>query len=340
MDANLPLVTVVVPMLNEERFIGECLDSLIDQDYPSDRLEVLVVDGRSEDRSHSIVQGKSREHGFIRLLDNPKRSAPAALNAGIRAAQGQVIAIVGAHSSVDADFVRQNVRKLVETDAACVGGGIQTVSLSAVGEAIALAMACPFGVGDAMFRYSEKEQYVDTVAFAAYRREVFDQIGLFDEELIGAEDDELNYRLRAHGGRILLSPQIRSRYVCRSSVPTLWKQYFRYGEAKVRVLQRHPRQMRWRQFVPPAFVTAVAAGLALATSGILWPLAVVAGAYLAASLGVSIYLASRTSLRHLAILPLAFATLHVAYGTGFLKGLADSAGRWCGRQFVGPAVAE
>jgi hypothetical protein len=201
-------------------------------------------------------------------------------------------------------------------------------------------MSCPFGVGDARFRYSEKEQYVDTVAFGAYRREVFDQIGLFDEELVGAEDDEFNYRLRARGGRILLSPEIRSRYVGRSSLASLWKQYYSYGDAKVSVMQRHPHQMRWRQFVPPAFVTAVVGGLILAVLGIRWPLWTVVGSYLTANLAVSLYLSSRAGLRYLAILPLAFATLHMAYGTGFLRGLVHLVGSRYERQAIEKAATE
>ena len=324
----LAVVTVVVPIRNEERFIGKCLDSLIRQDYPSDRIEVLVVDGRSEDASRAIVLEKSQEHNSIRLLDNSKRIAPAALNIGILNAEGDIVVRLDGHHFAASDFVSKNVACLSTPGVDCVGGPICTISQSFVGEAISKAMSCPFGVGNAYFRYSQKEKLVDTVANPAYRREVFDRIGLFDEELVRNQDDEFNYRLRAHGGRILLSPEIRSWYVCRSSLRKLWRQYFEYGYWKVRVLQKHPRQMRWRQFVPPVFVGALLGTLALSAFGILWPLALIAGTYLAANLAASLWVATRSDLRYLTILPLAFVILHISYGIGFLNGLIRFADRW------------
>jgi cellulose synthase/poly-beta-1,6-N-acetylglucosamine synthase-like glycosyltransferase len=322
------MVTVLVPMRNEEAFIGECLDSLIQQDYPADRMEVLVMDGRSEDASRAIVLEKSQEHTCIHLLDNPEQSTPAALNIGIRNASGDMIVRLDAHHRAAQDFVSQHVACLSKPDVDCAGGPIHTISRTYVGEAISLAMSCPFGVGDAYFRYAEKEQYVDTVANAGYSRDVFERIGLFDEALIGAEDDEFNYRLRAKGGRILLSPRIRSWYYCRESLGKLWRQYFRYGHMKVRVLQSHPRQMRWRQFVPPAFVSALLTTLALALLGIRWPLLLVAGSYTLANLAISVWVAVRSGMKYLPILPITFAVLHISYGLGFLSGLFRFAHRW------------
>jgi len=328
----LPMVTVVVPMRNEEGFIGKCLDSLIQQDYPVDRMEVLVVDGRSEDASRAIVLEKSLKHSFIRLLNNPKRITPAALNIGIRNAVGDVIIRLDAHHFAARDFISKNVAYLLKTGADCVGGPICTISQSFIGRAISLAVSCPFGVGDALFRYSQKEQCVDTVANPGYPREVFDRIGFFDEELIGAEDDEFNYRLRAYGGRILLCPQIRTWYNCRDSLRKLWQQYCQYGYMKVRVLQKHPRQMRWRQFAPPTFVVSLLSGLGLSLLGIFWPLALIAGSYLMANLVVSLWVAGQSGLRYLAVLPIAFIILHISYGTGFLIGLFRFANRWWNRK--------
>jgi len=325
----LPMVTIVVPIRDEEEFIGKCLDSLIQQDYPSDRIEVLVVDGRSEDDSRLIVLAKSQEHDFIKLIDNPKRITPSALNLGIRNASGDVIIRLDGHHYAASDFVSKNVAYLARPEVACVGGAICTISDSFVGKAISLAMSSPFGVGNALFRYSRKEQYVDTVANPAYRREVFDRIGLFDEELVRDQDDEFNYRLRAHGGHILLAPQVRTWYVCRSSLGKLWRQYFEYGYWKVRVLQKHPRQMQWRQFVPPVFVLALLAALGMSASlGVFWPLALVAGSYCAANLTASFWVAAQNDWQYLAVLPIAFAILHISYGLGFLKGLVHFINRW------------
>jgi GT2 family glycosyltransferase len=196
------------------------------------------------------------------------------------------------------------------------------------GEAVALATSSPFGVGGARFHYSQKEEWVDTVYLGAYPRRVFEQIGLFDEEMVRNQDDEFNYRLRARGGRILFSPHIRSHYTCRDKPRKLWLQYFQYGYWKVRVLQKHPRQMRWRQFVPPVFLVALLGAVGLVVAGMLWPLMLVAGSYLLANLAASLWTASRAGLRYLPVLPLTYAILHFAYGAGFLSGLVRFAGRW------------
>jgi cellulose synthase/poly-beta-1,6-N-acetylglucosamine synthase-like glycosyltransferase len=321
--AWVPMVTVVVPMRNEEEFIGGCLDSLIRQDYPPERLEVLVGDGRSEDTSRSIVLAKSQEHDFIRLLDNPKEIAAAALNQGIRNATGDVIIILSAHSSVADDFVSQNVAYLQKTGVDCVGGPIHSTSQSPLGQTISLAMSSPFGVGNALFRYSQKEQYVDTVAFGAYQRQVFDEIGLFDEILVYNEDDEFNYRLRKHGGRILLTPAIRSSYHTRTSLGQLWSQYFRYGRGKIRVMQRHPESAMIRHFVPFAFVSALAVTglLGVLNPAGLWLFLFVLASYLAVSLLFSIRICASHGWKHLPVLPVAFACLHFSYGLGTYSGL-------------------
>ena len=325
---SLPLVSVIMPIRNEAEHIGRCLDAVLAQDYPADRLDLILVDGVSEDRTCEIVEGYIQHHPNIRLLSNPQRIVPTALNKGIRAARGDIIVRVDGHTVIAPNYVRQCVAALQRTGADNVGGRMDAESPGLFGEASALATSSPFGVGSARFHYSHKEEWVDTVYMGAYRREVFDRIGLFDEEMVRDQDDEFNYRLRAHGGRVLLCPQIRSRYTNRSSPRTLWRQYSEYGYWKVRVLQKHPRQMSWRQFVPPAFVAALLGALGLAAFGILWPLALIAGSYLAANLTASLWMAVRSGSRYLVALPVAFAILHTSYGTGFLIGLIRFANRW------------
>jgi glycosyltransferase involved in cell wall biosynthesis len=322
---NIPFVTVIVPMYNERAYIGECLDSLISQDYPADHFEVLVLDGESDDGSRDIVLELARKHDFIDLLDNPRRITAAAMNVGIQNARGDVIIILSAHSFVASDFISQNVAYLAKTGAACVGGPIHSISQSFLGQAISLAMSSPFGVGNALFRYSHKEQYVDTVAFGAYRRQVFDEIGLFDETLVRNQDDEFNYRLLKHGGKIFLTPAIKSFYYTRTSLRQLWRQYFRYGFWKVKVIQRHPETTMVRHFVPFTFVSTLLVSGLLGTLNpiFLWLFLSVLSSYLAVSLLCSLRISARNGWKHLPVLPVAFACLHSGYGLGMYGGLLN-----------------
>jgi len=327
-ETPLPFVSVIVPMRNEERYIGGCLRSLADQDYPKDRLEVLVVDGDSTDGSRRMAEEVARETDLpLRVLSNPRRSTPCGLNVGIAQARGDVIARVDAHAQAEPSFLSESVAALLESGADVVGGPIRSAGDGLVGGAIALAMSSPFGVGNAAFRYSGEEQYTDTVPFPAYRRSVFERIGPFAEDMEWGEDDEFHYRLGDAGGRILLTPRIASTYFTRSSLASVTRQYFRYGRVKVEVLRRHPRRMRVRQLVPGAFVLGLAVTGALATlrGRFMLPLAMLAGAYALASLAASLRAAGRTNRRYLPVLPLAFACLHLSYGLGFLVGLARTA---------------
>lgn len=329
-SGHSPFVTVIVPSYNEQAYIGECLQSLIQSDYPRGHFEVLVLDGGSDDGSREIVLQLARNSSCVRLLDNPRRITAAAMNTGIQNAKGEVIVILSAHSHVASDFISQNVLYLSKTGAACVGGPIHSIAKSFVGEAISLAMSSPFGVGNALFRHSRQEQYVDTVAFGAYRREVFDQIGYFDEDLTYNEDDEFNYRLRAHGGRIFLTPAIESWYYTRTSLKQLWSQYYHYGQGKVKVLQRHPKSAMVRQFVPFTLISTllVSGSLAIVNPVFLWLFLSILASYLTASLFFSYRISARRGWKQLPVLPAAFACLHFGYGLGFLVGLLRLVGRF------------
>lgn len=319
------MVSVVIPMRNEEAYIAECLRSIIDQDYPKESLEVLVVDGLSDDRSREIVEEFSQAYPFIRLLDNPHRIVPTAMNIGIKEARGEIIIRVDGHCRLASDYVSQCVRYLEETGVACVGGAIESIGQTPMAQAISLAMSSPFGVGDAYFRCgTQKERYVDTLAFGAYRRQVFDQVGLFDEELVRNQDYELNYRLRKAGGKILLTPAIKSRYYTRSSLGKLWSQYFQYGFWKMQMLRKHPRSVRIRQLVPPLFVLALllSGALSVISSFAAWMFALITASYLSLSLAFSLFIAARRGWRYFPVLPLIFACLHLSWGLGFLYSLA------------------
>jgi hypothetical protein len=217
---------------------------------------------------------------------------------------------------------------------------MDAVGATRFGEAVALATSSPFGVGGARFHYSAKEERTDTTYMGAWHRSIFERIGLFDEELVRNQDDEFNYRLRAAGGKVLLCPQIKSEYTVRSTPRQLWQQYFQYGFWKARVLQKHPFQMRPRQFAPPAFVLALFAALIFLNLGTgWWPLILIAGMYLATNLCVSLYTSARHGWRHLPLLSVTYAILHLSYGFGFLIGLIKFIGLWKNTNSPPPALS-
>lgn len=334
MATDLPLVSVIMPVRNEAAFIARSLGAVLAQDYPPDRLEVLIADGMSTDGTRAIIRRLAAQypHVPVRVIDNPGQIVPTGFNAALSEARGDVIVRVDGHTVIAPDYVRECVAALQQSGADNVGGKMAAVGATPFGQAVALATSSPFGVGGARFHYSDREEWVDTVYMGAWPRRVFEQLGGFDPELVRNQDDEFNYRLRAQGGRILLSPRIRSQYYSRTSLGSLWRQYYQYGFYKVRVLQKHPRQMRLRQFVPPAFVTAVLGGALLSPLSkairAAWRGAI--GAYVAANLFASWRIARRNGRAHFLRLPLVFSILHFSYGLGFLHGLVHFRNRWKG----------
>ena len=325
---SLPRVTLVVAMRNEEASIGACLESIAGQDYPPDRLEVLVLDGGSADRSREIAGELIGDRPGWQLIPNPRVSQAAGWNIGIDRATGDVIGIVGAHSELAPDYVRAAIETLERTGAEMVGGPVRARSSGLVGRAVAAATSSRFGVGGATFHYAEREGDVDTVYMGVSRRETYRRFR-FDEEMVRNQDDELSYRLLDAGARIVVNPAIRSSYRNRATLGSLWRQYFDYGFWKVRVAQKHPRQIRPRQLIPPIFVASVAGSVALALA---WPsgraiLALVGGSYVLANLAASAWVGRRDPATTV-LLPAVFAILHVAYGLGFLAGLVRFRGRW------------
>jgi GT2 family glycosyltransferase len=258
----------------------------------------------------------------LTVSDNVGQIVATGLNRALEQAKGEVIVRVDGHTIIAANYITECVAALRRSRADNVGGRMDAVSETRFGQAVALATSSPFGIGGGRFHYSDKEQFVDTVYMGAWPREVFDRIGLFDEEMIRNQDDELNYRLRSHGGKILLSPRIRSHYYNRTSPRALGRQYFQYGYWKVRVMQKHPLQMRVRQFVPALFLMALTISLMLMplAIGALGLFGLVLGSYIAANLIASMVLKGK-SWRLLPLLLITFAVLHLAYGSGFLVGL-------------------
>lgn len=316
------MVSIVVPCRNEVGYIDRCIRSVANQDWPLDRLELIVADGASNDGTRQIIETAAQQHAWFRWIDNPDRFTPRGLNLGIEAAKGEVIIILGAHAELTEDFVRKNMEALAaQPDAACTGGVITNVHENEVAAVISRAMKSPFGVGNARFRTGGKAGFVDTVAFGAYRKSVFDEIGVFNEDLVRNQDDELNYRLTNSGRKIYFDPQIESRYFVRGDFSKLFKQYFQYGYWKVYVNKLHNTVTSWRQLVPFAFVMWLC--LAAVFSAFVppaFPLLSMAlltwffGAFFAA-------LIAATPSRQLPSMVLAFLILHLAYGFGYAQGI-------------------
>ncbi len=315
-----PLVSIVIPCLNEERYITALLDSLAAQDYGADGIEVIVADGGSTDATRALVEAYPSPFARLALVDNPRRITVAGLNEGMKAARGDCWIIIGAHSKVRPDFVRQSVEALKRTGAACVGGPIETVGEGEVGRAIAAAMSSPFGVGNARFRYASEPGYVDTVPFGCYHRRVWEVVGEFDESVDGADEDSYNARLIEAGGRIWLDPAIRSTYYPRRTLPALFRQYREYGAAKGTLFARG-RPLRPRHFAPAAMVAGGPALWLLGrfSRGARMVLRALGAAYLGLG-GVMAYRAAQRHGANPALVFAAMATMHVAYGTGFLEG--------------------
>ena len=331
--SKAPTVSLLVAVRNEAAHIEECIHSLMNQTYPPQKLEVLVLDGQSDDGSRAIIQRAVAGRDHFRVIENPKRIQSAAWNLGFQLARGEVISIVSGHSILAPDYVSRAVETLVRTGADLVGGTVRATSDGIVGETIALAVSAPFGVGNATFRYTETEEETDTVFMGFCWRRTYEKIGGFDEELVRNQDDEFSYRLRKAGGRILCNPQIVSYYKNRATLESLWRQYYQYGYWKVRVLQKHPRQMSLRQFVPPAFVLGLLGSVLLSFTPVLRPLSVVLPSlYVLANVLASIITAARKGWKYLPLLPVMFFILHCSYGLGFLAGLVTFWNRWGDKQ--------
>lgn len=318
-----PLVTVVMPVRNEAEFIARSLGAVLAQDYPPDCLEVLVVDGESDDGTREVVDAfVENDRGIpIRVLTNERRIVPEGLNRALAVARGAVIVRVDGHCLIASDYIRRCIQTLRSSGAACVGGAMSTVGDSKIARAIALAQSSPFGVGGVAFRTGARQAGpVDTVPFGAYRRDVFDRVGTFDTELVRNQDDEFNYRLNRRGELVWLDPTIRSTYYSRASLRRLWRQYFEYGFYKVPVIQRHGIGSV-RHLVPAAFVGGIATG-AVASAVFRRPLwlAVVALPYLVIDIVASL-LTARRDRSLIPLLPASFAAIHTGYGLGFLLGI-------------------
>jgi glycosyltransferase involved in cell wall biosynthesis len=319
--ASLPTVTIILPVRNEAAFIQRCLGAILDQDYPPECLNVLVADGQSDDDTVTIIEAMAT-NGRVKVIPNPARIQSAGLNLLIQQATGDYVIRVDGHTIIAPDYVRQCVIALQETGAWNVGGAMDPVGITHVGRAIAAAGKSAFAVPTA-FHVSRTPTYTDTVYLGAWPRWVFDRVGSYREDFVANEDYELNVRIRAAGGKIYFTPRIRSVYYGRQTLGALWRQYHRYGQSKVRTLREHPQSLRLRHLAAPLFVAGLLIGLPLAALHPVFAGLYAAGlaAYTALNLAFSVRVASRAGWELLPLLPLVFLTIHLAWGSGFWRGV-------------------
>ncbi len=335
---SLPRVSVIVPCRNEALFIARCLESIIANDYPRDRLEILVVDGMSDDKTWNIVSDFAREHPEVKTLRNPRLITPVALNLGITHARGEIIFRIDAHARVARDYLRLCVDGLRKYEADNIGGAMETLPADdgLVANAIAASMSHAFGVGNSDFRVGTEQVVVtDTVFGGCYRRAVFERIGPFNERLIRTQDMEFNQRLRKAGGRILLDPKIRCCYYASPDLKSFARHNFQDGLwAILPFAYSEVLPVRLRHLVPAAFTSAITLLLILGIwlEPLRFLLAAMMGTYVVADLVSSIQITWRKrDFRHACLLPIVFGIRHFAYGFGSLCAAMKLA---CNREFV------
>ena len=328
LTAIAPFVSIIVAARNESRAIEDCLRGLAAQDYPANRYEIVVVDGASTDDTVEQVRAAAEKDSRISVVANPARTTPSAFNIGIRVARGEIVGLMSAHGTPASNYIRRGVSDLSSTGAWGVGGRIARVGMTPRQRAIGAATSSPFGVGDGVHNYGSQLQWVETAFPGIWPRWVFERVGLFDPELVRNQDDELSFRIRAAGGRILYDPALVVAYTPRSSLRGVFSQYRQYGMWKVRVYQKQPRAIRPRQLVPPVWIGVVVGGWLAAPLTMLGPVASIAAlASYGAVMGMAATRMGRRGIPRGDIFA-ALAGVHLGYGVGMWSGLIRFAPRW------------
>jgi len=343
MERKLPLISIIIPCRNEEKYIGKCLDSIIANDYPKDRLEILIGDGMSEDRTREIIQRYIKKYSFvsnakrekqgsakqvlIKLFDNPKKIAPVAQNIGIKNSKGEIIIIMDAHVTYQKYYISNCLKYLKEKNADNVGGILITTPAekTLIARAIALSLSHPLGAGNSYFRIgSPKLRWVDSVPYGCYRKEIFKKIGLYNEKLARSYDMEFNLRLKKAGGKTLLVPDIVAHYYPKSNLKDFFVHNFKDGVWAIYPLKFVKTPFRLRHYMPLIFVASVlGTGLLGSFFPIFFKLSLlIIGLYFFVNLYFSAKITTREKdLRYLFALPIVFATRHFGYGLGSIWGL-------------------
>ncbi|OFX21247.1 MAG: hypothetical protein A2033_11075 [Bacteroidetes bacterium GWA2_31_9] len=315
-------VSIIIPCRNEEKYISQCIDSIINNGYDLNLLNIIICDGLSDDSTIEIINKYVSKFDFIRLIKNHKQTTQYALNLGIEAINSDIKIILGAHAILYPDYISKCVEHINNNESlGCVGGIIENVIEDYKTGIISKSMSSSFGVGNVHFRTAEKDGYVDTVAFGAYKNEVFEKIGLFDEELVRNQDDEFNFRLIKNGYKIYLDKTIKSKYFVRASFKKLFKQYYQYGYWKVFVNVKHKTITTIRQLIPLFFVLflfTIPFSIFIHKYFSLFMISILSF-YILISLVTAFKLSKNIS--QTLLISYSFLILHLSYGFGYLEGI-------------------
>ncbi len=332
-----PFVTAMIVVRNEEKYIEECLRSLLEQSYPANRYEVLVVDGLSDDKTITIAKeteekyssrkwenGETETKVSVRYLQNPKKILASGWNIGIKEALGDYVVRIDAHASADKDFILKSVETILQIgDAVCVGGSMKTEAISPKGQLIANVLSSPFGIGNSKFRYSQKAQYTDTVAFGLYKKEIFSQVGYFDETLSRNQDNDMHGRIRNAGGKFYLNPEIKSTYHPRETVKSMANQAFNNGRWNILTFRKDPKSLSVRHLVPLLFVMGILGCLILGFINFHFWILLLAVLGLHFTIGITFAAKKTASIGKMLLTSFLFFLLHLSYGLGSLISLSS-----------------
>lgn len=324
-----PSVSVILTVVSEERHLRHAIDTLLHQDYPGE-LDIVIAVGPSKDRTRDVAQALSDENGHVHVVDNPSGRTPSGLNAAIATGDSEIVVRIDGHAMVPPDYVRTGVRTLLETEADNVGGVMAAEGTTDFERSVARAMTSRFGVGGASFHVGGEPGPALTVYLGCFRRSALERVGGYDETMLRAQDWEMNLRIRQTGGVVWFTPRMRVTYRPRPNLRALARQYHDYGRWRREVARRHPETVSVRYLAAPVAVVGVGAGLAIAAVGAVTRTPWLAALGLAAPVGYAALTiaasaqnalsAPRLSARESATLPLVYATMHGAWGLGFIRG--------------------
>ena len=316
-------VSVIIPVYNEENYIKSCIESIVNQDYPKDDMELLLIDGGSKDKTVEIIEEMINNFPFIRLLNNPKKTVQYALNIGIKNAIGTYIVRMDAHAEYENDYISKCIECLKRTGADNVGGPTNAKGKTECQQVIAAAYHSPFALGGGIHYVDEYEGYADTVSWGSFKRKTLIDIGMYDERLPRSEDDDLNYRIIKNGGKIYISSSIKSTYYPRNTYLGLFKQYFEYGVWKIAVIKKHKKPARVAHLIPMMFVLfLILFGIGSFFSNIiLYSFIFILGLYIILNFYFSFKNKYVNNLLQKIKLVYVHTIIHISYGLGFLTGI-------------------
>lgn len=319
-------VSALLVTRNEQDYIEKSLLSLIHQTYPKDKYEIIIIDGESTDNTVGIVERLIKEYkrdSFdIRLISNPKHILSAGWNLGIKAAKGEYVVRIDAHAEAPEDFIEKGVQTIESIkDVVCVGGKLITKSINNDGDIVSKVLSSPFGVGNSSFRVSDKPSYTDTAVYGLYKKEVFNQVGYFNEQYVRNQDIELHSRIRAAGGKFYFNPDICCTYFSRSSVKKMLGQAFGNGKWNMVLLKNQNSALRFRHMVPFAFVLFLFSTIILGFINVWFWIASLSVLTLHLLIGTIAAIKKTSKVMEVLEMPFLFLGLHFSYGMGYLSGL-------------------